>query len=541
MHPSNDYIRHIVFEVVGSQKSIVIGLRVISLQQTFNRIFQVMNAWVKIRSAVLLLTCSWIGGSFPASGLAGESRGARSEREVSMRSIGDSPNIIVVLTDDQGYGDVSAHGNPILRTPNLDRLEKESRTFTNFFVSPTCSPTRSALMTGRHEFLNGVTHTILERERLTLDAVTVADVLREAGYTTGIFGKWHLGDEEMYRPDRRGFDETFIHGAGGIGQSYPGSCGDAPGNRYFNPTILHNGTFEKTEGYCTDIFFRKAIDWMGRNRSGKPFFCWIATNAPHAPYDARPEDAALYEGLGLDENLRNFYGMIHNIDQNMGVLLEQLDQWEIANDTLLVFMNDNGSAIGGKRFNAGMRGEKGSPWLGGTRASSFWRWPSKIVPGPCDALTAHVDFFPTLVTLANATLDDRAKSQTQGRDLGSLLRDPNEIWEDRTLVTHLGRWPKGTSPAGFRYAQCAIRNTRYTLVSVQGKAKPQWELFDVLDDPGQTKNIAASHPEVVRDLGQAYDQWWSSVQGQLVNEDAIGPAENPFKTMYQKQFGDQQP
>ena len=178
------------------------------------------------------------------------------------------PNIIFVLTDDQGYGDLSCHGNPILKTPNLDRLHDEGVRFTDFHVSPTCSPTRSALMTGRHEFKNGVTHTILERERLTLKATTIAQVLKSAGYTTGIFGKWHLGDEPDHWPDKRGFDEMFIHGCGGIGQSYPGSCGDAPGNTYFNPAILHNGKFEKTKGYCTDVFFGQApaLDRIGEGQ-----------------------------------------------------------------------------------------------------------------------------------------------------------------------------------------------------------------------------------------------------------------------------------
>ena len=174
------------------------------------------------------------------------------------------PNIVFILTDDQGYGDLSCHGNPILKTPNLDRVHDEGVRFTDFHVSPTCAPTRAALNTGRHEFRNGVTHTIYERERLTLKATTLAQVLKGAGYTTGIFGKWHLGDEADYQPNRRGFDEVFIHGAGGIGQTYPGSCGDAPGNTYFNPAILHNGKFEKTQGYCTDVFFAQALKWMDR-------------------------------------------------------------------------------------------------------------------------------------------------------------------------------------------------------------------------------------------------------------------------------------
>src|SRR5215831_55454 len=193
------------------------------------------------------------------------------------------PNIIFVLTDDQGYGDLACHGNPVVKTPHLDRLHEQSVRLTDFHVSPTCAPTRCSLLTGRHEFKSGVTHTILERERMSLQATTIAEVLKSAGYTTGIFGKWHLGDEAERRPDRRGFDETFIHGGGGIGQTYPGSCGDAPGNTYFDPAILHNGRFEKTHGYCTDVFFGQALRWIDQVRGRKPFFAYIACNAPHVP------------------------------------------------------------------------------------------------------------------------------------------------------------------------------------------------------------------------------------------------------------------
>ncbi len=294
---------------------------------------------------------------------------------------GSRPNIIFLLTDDQGYGDVSAHGNPVLKTPTLDRLHSESLRFTDFHVSPTCAPTRSALFTGRHEFKNGITHTILERERLTLSAITLAQVLQQSGYTTGIFGKWHLGDEANYQPGRRGFDEVFIHGGGGIGQVYPGSCGDAPGNTYFNPTILHNGKFEKTEGFCTDLFYDSAIRWMDEQRkSDRPFFAYIPTNAPHAPYTAKPEDAELYQDKVANKPLAHFYGMIHNIDANIAKLLAKLTEWEIERNTLVIFMNDNGTAAGQSVFNAGMRGAKGTAWLGGTRSSSMWRWPGKIAP-----------------------------------------------------------------------------------------------------------------------------------------------------------------
>jgi arylsulfatase A-like enzyme len=462
-------------------------------------------------------------------------------RSVAVANEERPPNILVILTDDQGYGDLSAHGNPILKTPNLDRLESESRSFTNFFVSPTCAPTRSALLTGRHEFFNGVTHTIFERERLSLRAVTLAEVLRASGYATGIFGKWHLGDEAEYRPDRRGFEETFIHGGGGIGQTYPGSCGDAPNNRYFDPYVLHNGSFVKTEGYCTDVFFTQASAWIQSTQPEKPFFCWIATNAPHDPYIARPEDAARFEGLGLEDKLQHFYGMIHNIDENVGRILEQLDASGIADSTLVLFMNDNGSAIGAKQFNAGMRGAKGSPWLGGTRANSFWRWPKRITPGKCDALTAHIDVFPTLAAVAQAPLHEQAKTQVQGRDLSHLLANPNADWSDRNLITHVGRWPPGTAPSAWKYQQAAIRDRQYTLVNPAAGPKPKWELYDVTVDPAQSQNLAISHPERVAQLAEEYEQWWDEVQPFLINEDVQGPKENPFKTLFRDQFPNSSP
>ncbi|MGE3780456.1 MAG: arylsulfatase, partial [Pirellulaceae bacterium] len=373
---------------------------------------------------------------------------------------GSRPNIIFCLTDDQGYGDVSAHGNPVLRTPTLDRLHAEGVRFTDFHVSPTCSPTRSALMTGRHEFRNGVTHTILERERLTLRATTIAQVLKQAGYTTGIFGKWHLGDETEYQPDRRGFDEVYIHGAGGIGQTYPGSCGDAPGNTYFSPALWHNGKFVKTDGYCTDVFYAQALRWIESVRGRQPFFAYIPTNAPHSPYTARPEDAALYEGEVPNDQVANFFGMLHNIDQNIGRLLAKLDEWGIADETLVVFMNDNGGTAGTQVYNAGMRGSKGSAWLGGTRASSFWRWPGRLQPADCSALTAHIDVFPTFAALAGAALSDEVRAQVEGRSLVPLLENPATSSDDRLLFTHLGRWPKMADPGTAKYKMCSVRDRR---------------------------------------------------------------------------------
>ena len=450
---------------------------------------------------------------------------------------GRKPNVVFVLTDDQGYGDLSAHGNPVLKTPNLDRLHAEGVRFTDFHVSPTCAPTRSALLTGRHEFKNGVTHTILERERLTPKAITLAQVLKAAGYTTGIFGKWHLGDEPDHWPDKRGFDEMFIHGCGGIGQAYPGSSGgDAPGNTYFDPAILHNGAFVKTTGYCTDVFFNQAARWIESVKGKQPFYCHIATNAPHAPLQVRPADEARYKDKVKQPNVAKFFGMVANIDDNVGRLLDRLKELGLEKNTLVVFMNDNGGTAGVPVYNAGMRGQKGSPWIGGTRASSLWRWPGTLTPADCDRLTAHIDFFPTLAELTGAKLSDGVKAQVEGRSLVPLLQDPNADWPDRTLFTHVGRWPKGAKPDDHKVSNCSVRTPRWHLVSA-GKGKQRWQLFDISADRGEQTDVADKNPDVVRKLNAEYDAWWASLPPYLVNEDAAArPKQMAFHELYSKQF-----
>ena len=253
------------------------------------------------------------------------------------------PNIVFLITDDQGYGPVGKHGHPWIRTPNLDRLYEGSVRFDRMLVAPTCAPTRSALMTGRHPMRNGITHTILERERMTLDATILPQVLKAAGYTTGMFGKWHLGDEDEYRPENRGFDETFAHGAGGIGQAYNCSCADAPGNKYFDPAINHNGSFVKTEGYCTDLFYHAGLGFIKSAKDGdRPFFAYISTNAPHGPFIAPEKNAQRFRDLGFPKNAAGFYGMIENIDENVGLLLDKLEEWELLENTIILFMSDNG-------------------------------------------------------------------------------------------------------------------------------------------------------------------------------------------------------
>lgn len=450
-------------------------------------------------------------------------------------AFGKQPNIIVILTDDQGYGDVSCHGNPLIKTPNMDRLHDEGTRFTRFFVSPTCAPTRSALLTGRHEFANGVTHTILERERLNPTSTTIAQVLKGAGYATGIFGKWHLGDEAEYRPDRFGFDEVFIHGGGGIGQHYPGSCGDAPGNTYFSPYILHNNRFEKTDGYCTDVFFAQAKRWIDDKRGKQPFFAWIATNAPHKPLQVRPEDEARYADTATPEEAK-FYGMIANVDDNIGKLLDQLDRWEIARDTLVILMNDNGGTVGCKRFNAGMRGTKGSPWLGGIRAMSFWRWPGIIKPAESKNLAAHIDLMPTLAAIAGVDLNESMQKQVEGRSLVPLLREPTAAWPERIFFTHVGRWPKGADVAKHQYDQCSVLDGRWHLVNT-AKTGKAWQLYDLTSDFSELQDVAAQHPAEVARLAAAYGKWWEAMVPRMINELAVGPQENPFWTLFREQFG----
>jgi arylsulfatase len=444
------------------------------------------------------------------------------------------PNIVLVMPDDVGCGDYACLGNPVIRTPSVDRFRQQGLLLSRFHVSPTCSPCRAALLSGRHEFKSGVTHTILERERMSLSAYTIAELLRSAGYATGIFGKWHLGDDEAYRPERRGFDEVYIHGGGGIGQTYPGSCGDAPGNTNLNPAVWHNGRFEKTHGYCTDLFFAAALRWIDSSRSrGQPFFALVTPNAAHEPLVLPEAYYSHYIGRpGIDEKIARFYGMIENIDANFGQLLDRLDEWGLAEDTLVIYLTgDNGGTAGTKIFNAGLRGSKGTVYQGGTRAAAILRWPGgDILAGTTsDALCAHLDIFPTLAEVAGIELSDEIREKLDGRSLRPLFANSDAVWPDRLLVHHVGRWERGQA-ADAKYVRCAIQNFRYTLVNHR-------ELYDLETDPGETRNVIDQHPAIADQLRAAYDQWWDAVQPLLVNEDAVGPPINPFKQLYWDQFG----
>ncbi len=441
------------------------------------------------------------------------------------RSGHDRPNIILILTDDQGYGELSCHGNPILKTPNLDRLHAESTRFTNFQVSPTCAPSRASLLTGKHEFRSGVTHTIYGRERLSLESTTLAELLSQAGYRTGIFGKWHLGDKGGYLPDRRGFDEALIHLSGGLGQVLFGDRIENAITPYNNPTLYHNGKFIKERGYCTDIFFERAWEWIKARRSSS-FFAFISTNTPHAPMIVNEKYWKPYQEAGLKKNWAKYYGMIANIDENVGRLLDRLSSRGLDRNTLVIFMTDNGHAAGmgdpvsaghgldgtlrpGGLYNAGMRGGKGQPWEGGTRAPCFMRLPGVFKQGvDIEGLAAHLDILPTLAELCGAAISE--DMGVEGRSLLPLLKNPRADWPDRYLVIHVGRWGKGKAEES-KCRNMAIRSRRFRFVNNE-------ELHDMIRDPGETKNVIHEHPEVVADMRAFYDAWWEETLPLMVNE-----------------------
>lgn len=454
---------------------------------------------------------------------------------------GSRPNIILVMTDDQGMGDLSCMGNEVVKTPHIDRFYRQSTRFTDFQVSPTCAPTRAAIMSGRAPFKNGVTHTIMQRERMALGTFTMPQALQTAGYKTGIFGKWHLGDEEVYLPGNRGFDEVLIHGSGGIGQV---PLGDFPPNKenlYFDNVLLHNETIVQTQGFCTDLFFGAGLAWIKKqHQSANPYFAYISLNAPHAPLVAPEKYTRRFKELGYDNGTAGRYGMIENIDDNFGRLMETLGQWKALDNTLVIFMTDNGAThlsgkLNGKsvrHFNANLKGGKNSPNEGGSHVPAFWYWKGVLGEGvDIDGLTAHIDLYPTFCDLAGAKLPDNVQ-EMDGRSLLPLLKNPNAAWADRELFFHCGRWPTGKRD-DFKFQKCAVRTDRWRFVNNS-------QLYDISADPGETTDVSKSSPEVVSRLRQSFDKWWTSVAPLMVNEGLprVAPADQPLAIRYHKQLAE---
>ena len=347
-----------------------------------------------------------------------------------------APNIILIMTDDQGWAQVGFHGNPYIRTPTLDRMAAESTEFTQFYVEPKCAPTRAALLTGRHGYRSGVVDTYLGRTLLDPAAVTLAELLGEAGYATGIFGKWHLGDNYPLRPMDQGFQESLVHRGGGLGQP-----AGPPGNTYWDPVLEHNGESREYKGYCTKIFTDELIDFVRANR-GRPFFGYLATNVPHGPFDVDEEWIEPYREMGLPERTARVYGMIEEFDQNLDRLLKELDALGLAERTIVIFLTDNGPTQ--QTFTAGLKERKGSAYEGGTRVPFLFRWPGQVEAGrKVDRIAAHIDVVPTLLEAAGVVAPSLS---FDGVSLWPLLSGATapEDWPDRD---DLPAEPPGRHPA----------------------------------------------------------------------------------------------
>ncbi|MEM9110285.1 MAG: sulfatase-like hydrolase/transferase [Planctomycetota bacterium] len=404
------------------------------------------------------------------------------------------PNVILILTDDQGYGDLSCHGNPHLRTPALDQLHAQSVRLTDFHVESSCAPTRATLMTGRFDTRAGVLDTVRGRSLLRRGQLTWPSLFRQAGYKTAIFGKWHLGDNYPFRPQDHGFDEVLIHGGGGAGNT-----SDYWANDYFDDTYFHNGDPKKFEGFCTNIWFAEATRFIEAQRGEQPFVCYISTNAPHLPFVARQQDLARYADQA-DEGVRGFYAMISNIDDNIAKLRRRLSELGIADNTILIFMTDNGSAKGSRLYNAGMRGAKGSPYEGGHRVPCFIHWPAGGMDQgrDIDALTAGIDLLPTLAEFAG--LEIPTDATIDGTSLAGLIRR-GEALAPRVLVTDYQNYL--TRPEKWR--RTVVMKDKWRLIDRQ-------ELYNIEQDPGQQRNLIQDYPDLVAELERAYNKIWADME-----------------------------
>lgn len=436
------------------------------------------------------------------------------------------PNIILLMTDDQGYGDFSMYNNPIIETPEIEKLASQSQRFTNFHVDPTCSPTRSALMSGKYSLRAGVWHTVMGRHMLSDQHVTMPELLKDAGYNTAMFGKWHLGENYPFRPQDQGFDHVLIHGGGGVGQSP-----DYWENDQFDDTYYLNGEEKEYKGYATDVWFEEAINFVQQQSTAEsPFFVYLSLNGPHTPWRAPAKYIEPYTALGLPEDMAKFYGMIANIDENVGRLRTVLHDENIEDDTIFIFMTDNGSAMAAKSngeplnwlsedvkvaieqqtgkkidtLNSYMRGGKASTYDGGHRVPFFIRWPNGNLGAPADIsdLAAHFDILPTLLDLAGI---ENVKLDTDGISLTPVLKNTGSL-PDRTLVVTNQRV---LNPDPQRPYSVMQGNWRYVHAEQNGGV----ELFDLTTDPSQTNDISAQHPEKAAELAKVYKQWWQHVTG----------------------------
>jgi len=415
------------------------------------------------------------------------------------------PNVVIILADDLGYGDLSCLGNSIIKTPNIDNLYLQSTRLANFHVNPTCSPTRASLLTGRYSSRVGVWHTIMGRSILPKDEITISEIFSINGYKTGIFGKWHLGDNAPFSAYDRGFDESVIFGGGAIGNTP-----DYWDNDYFSDFYNHNGVWQKYSGYCTDVFFKEALNFI-EGTQGQPFFCYIPTNVPHWPHNVAEEYAKPYRGLVPDLRA-TFYGMINNLDENIGKLLHFLKNKDLENDTILIFMSDNGTSFGAefnkqgfltKGYNAGMRGNKASIYEGGHHVPCFIRWPGGAIKPGRDImeLTADIDILPSLIKMCE--LDPGEKIKLDGMELYSLFNNQKSLRPERTIIIHNQR------------VDNPIKWKDYVIMTPLWRLVDGRELYNIHDDPEQRRDISTSYPEVVSNLNQRYEWWWNDISSRF--------------------------
>ncbi|MEO0469343.1 MAG: arylsulfatase [Bacteroidota bacterium] len=395
------------------------------------------------------------------------------------------PNVLLILTDDQGYGDLSLHGNDSIDTPVLDQFANQAVRLNQFHVSPVCAPTRASLLTGRYHLRTGTFWVTRGTENMRPEETTMAEVFGENGYATGLFGKWHNGAHYPHDPNGQGFDE-FI-----------GFCSGHWTN-YFDTPLQAQDSMIQTEGFITDVLTDRAIDFIERKKE-QPFFCYVPLNAPHGPFQVPDRYFDKYKSRGLTDRNAAIYGMIENVDENVGRLLESLDRLQITNNTIVIFITDNGP--NGDRFNGGMKGRKAQVHLGGHRVPCFVHFPDVIGGGKIiEETAAHIDILPTLMTLCG--LETSKPLQFDGQDLSALLTGMDDSLANRRIFTHMNHGDH------LMEYPAAVRDDAYHFVANQAEEP---ELYDLRTDYGQQHNLADSLPELTAQYHQAYRDWFADV------------------------------
>ncbi|MBP1665974.1 MAG: arylsulfatase, partial [Bacteroidetes bacterium] len=432
-----------------------------------------------------------------------------------------APNVLLIITDDQGYGDLSYTGNPHLNTPNIDRLAGESIRFNNFYVCPVSAPTRSSLMTGRYSLRTGVHDTYNGGAIMAANEITVAEILKEKGYRTGIFGKWHLGDSYPSRPVDQGFDESIVHLGGGMGQPGDFTTFVKGDSSYFDPVLWHNGIKQSYKGYCSDIFAGEAINFIS-GTGDKPFFCYLSFNAPHTPLQVPVEYYTMFKDIdpssGFEndnrpfnpmnennkEDARKVYAMVKNIDDNIGKILQKLDELSLTENTIVIFMTDNGPQQ--LRYNAGMRGLKGSVYRGGVRVPFFMRYPRlSTVATDINTSSANIDIMPTLAELCDARVPSDRK--IDGKSLVPLLKGVDVNWKERSLFFY---WTRAYPEL---YNNVALQKGKYKLTgnTDYNSGIAGFELYDIENDPYEQNNIIRDNISVAVSLKEEFDTYYKEL------------------------------